>query len=178
MENVITNNSFLRLALEEIIIFTSAELKEKKIAIIDIDINDTYGVNLSSIKSADKCIILCAKKVFLLLRLFTECINGNVFWVDKNDSIDKIKYRLSSLIHSRLSDNTSIRLATYLTSMESKILYFTMHGMTNIQSAKILKTGAKIISSHKRNIMIKVGAKSKQELYYLAKPIYTGGLFK
>ena len=44
MENVITNNSFLRLALEEIIIFTSAELKEKKIAIIDIDINDTYGV--------------------------------------------------------------------------------------------------------------------------------------
>lgn len=155
MENVITNNSFLRLALEEIIIFTSAELKEKKIAIIDIDINDTYGVNLSSIKSADKCIILCAKKVFLLLRLFTECINGNVFWVDKNDSIDKIKYRLSSLIHSRLSDNTSIRLATYLTSMESKILYFTMHGMTNIQSAKILKTGAKIISSHKRNIMIK-----------------------
>lgn len=146
MENVITNNSFLRLALEEIIIFTSAELKEKKIAIIDIDINDTYGVNLSSIKSADKCIILCAKKVFLLLRLFTECINGNVFWVDKNDSIDKIKYRLSSLIHSRLSDNTSIRSATYLTSMESKILYFTMHGMTNIQSAKILKTGAKIIS--------------------------------
>lgn len=64
MENVITNNSFLRLALEEIIIFTSAELKEKKIAIIDIDINDTYGVNLSSIKSADKCIILCAKKYF------------------------------------------------------------------------------------------------------------------
>ncbi|WP_072053361.1 helix-turn-helix domain-containing protein [Hafnia alvei] len=62
--------------------------------------------------------------------------------------------------------------------MESKILHFTMHGMTNIQSAKILKTGAKIISSHKRNIMIKVGAKSKQELYYLAKPIYTGGLFK
>ncbi|MEZ2696887.1 hypothetical protein ACBQ19_18385, partial [Hafnia alvei] len=129
MQNVITNNSFLRLALEEIIIFTSAELKEKKIAIIDIDINDTYGVNLSSIKSADKCIILCAKKVFLLLRLFTECINGNVFWVDKNDSIDKIKHRLSSLIHSRLSDNTSIRSATYLTSMESKILYFTMHEM-------------------------------------------------